>query len=221
MLPNIDLSRSDQLAVTDLWRIRLQNHTHDTYRGRLLSKFPEDLRVYQHIIENSAPDVIIELGSHDGGSALWFADQLQTFFGNGEVISLDINMVMPMDRDDITFIHGDLTDPAVVEQVTELVRDRSCMVVEDSAHTYDVTRRALELYSPFVYGSQWMVVEDGVVDEERLRLPYWPSGVQSAIRDFCANEQGKRFTQHSLTPYGLTCHHSGWLQSLDQRVVYG
>lgn len=210
--PNLDLSLSDSMTVTDLWRDRLRTHTRDTYRGRLLSKFPEDLRVYEHIIENSAPDVIVELGSHDGGSALWFADRLQTFFGNGEVISVDVNIPNPMDRKDITFVRGDLTDPAIVAEVTELVGDRYAMVIEDSAHTYPVTMAALQLYSPLVHGGMWFVVEDGVVDEERLRLPGWPRGVQQAISDFRATTQGQRFLQHWLTPYGLTCHHGGWLR---------
>lgn len=201
------------MTVTDLWRTRLQNHTSDTYRGRLLSKFPEDLRTYQHLIENSQPEVVVELGTHDGGSALWFADQLQTFCGGGEVISVDINEARPVDRPDITLIHGDLTSQEMADKVATMVDGRRCMVVEDSAHTYDVTLAALELYSGLVQQGQWFIVEDGVVDEERLRLPYWPQGVQRAVTDFCATRLGQRFTRHWLAPYGLTCHHGGWLQA--------
>lgn len=215
MIPdNMLMSQSDDFTVTALWNMRLQMHTRDTYRGRLLCKFPEDLRTYQHVIEDSAPEVIVELGSQDGGSAQWFADQLQTFFGKGEVISVDTAPVRPLDRPDITFIQGDLTSPEVIDKVFAQVGDRSCMVVEDSAHTYPVTLAALELYSDLVQGSTWFVVEDGVVDEDHLRLSGWPRGVQQAVTEFCASERGQRFNRLSLTPYGLTCHHDGWLRPI-------
>ena len=41
-------------------------------------KFPEDLRVYEHLLWQTAPSTVIEVGVKDGGSALWFRDRLRT-----------------------------------------------------------------------------------------------------------------------------------------------
>lgn len=197
----------------DLWRQRLVQHTSDgTYRGRSLVKFPEDLRIYQTIIESAQPQAIVEIGTWHGGSALWFADQLRALCGGGLVITVDINPVPPVDDPDVVMVRGDATHPAVIGKVGRLIGDRSCMVVEDSAHNFDVTRAVLENYSPFVTAGQWFVVEDGVVDVPELRLNGWPRGVVPAIEEFLASPEGQSFTRHWRNEYVLTCHPGGWLQ---------
>ena len=197
----------------DLWRQRLQHHTQDTpYRGRALTKFPEDLRIYQTLIEQSQPEVIIEIGTFQGGSALWFADQLRALTPGGLVITIDINDTPPLDDPDIIAIVGDATNPDTYDLVAELVGGRRCMVIEDSAHTYPVTTAVLRLYPELVTPGQWLVVEDGVIDIDELRLPHWPRGVTPAIEEFLKTPTGQKFTRHFIDRYVLTCHPGGWLQ---------
>ena len=43
------------------WLARLRQHTSDTYAGVALSKFPEDLRVYEHLLWASRADAVIEV----------------------------------------------------------------------------------------------------------------------------------------------------------------
>ena len=42
--------------LRDYWAARAHQHTHDRYLGIKLSKFPEDLRVYEHLLWVAAPD---------------------------------------------------------------------------------------------------------------------------------------------------------------------
>ena len=201
-------------TVHDFWQRRLDRHTHDTYRGRTLAKMPEDLRTYQHIIESSKPEVIVELGSFEGGSAVWFADQLDIFVPNQSyprVISVDTREIDYRSDPRIEGIRGDLTNPAIAQMVREMVLGRRVMISEDSAHKYGSTIGALTMYSDLVSPGCWFVVEDGVVDDERIRLPRYPHGVQPAIVDFLATSQGKRFTRNWLAPYGTTTNIGGWL----------
>ena len=85
------------------WRSRLKQHTNDSYLGIGLFKFPEDLRTYEHIIWNSRPNVIIEIGTLQGGSALWFRDRLAVLakYGfiskNFKVISIDKDILVNLD----------------------------------------------------------------------------------------------------------------------------
>ena len=63
-------------TVLDYWLKRVEQHTQDSYAGIPLSKFPEDLRVYEHLLWESKPNAVIELGAQLGGSALWFTGSI-------------------------------------------------------------------------------------------------------------------------------------------------
>jgi len=198
-------------SFRDYWTDRLRQHLDDRYKGRQLAKMPEDLRTYQHVIEASKPDVIIELGSGSGGSAVWFADQLQVLCGGGSVITVDISEPqLPLGDPRVTFVQGDLA--VASERVHAIVPlDKRVMLVDDSAHTYQSTMNALTLYADLVTPGCWFVVEDGVVDES---ISVWNgAGVQPAIRDFLNTENGSRFEQQDLALYGLTTDFGGWLEA--------
>jgi cephalosporin hydroxylase len=215
-LANIPAGTDRQMA--DYWTDRLHQHHHDTYKGRALVKLPEDMRTYQHVIEDSRPEVIVELGTYDGGSALWFADQLDVLCGvktaRPTVITVDRAIrgrSIQVDDPNIAFIHGDLGDTDVASRVSALVDGRRAMVVEDAEHTDRCTTAALELYSGLVSPGCYFVVEDAIVDDPDLALAGWGGGgVAHAISRFI--EHHEEFTQEYLEPYGLTMHFGGWLK---------
>ena len=108
-------------ALRDYWRRRAEQHAHDSYAGVPLAKFPEDLRVYEHLLWLDAPDTVVELGTLWGGSALWFRDRLAAMHRYGRiarepiVISVDIAQVGPRraldgcgNSDGIELVEGDL-----------------------------------------------------------------------------------------------------------------
>ena len=49
------------------------------YKGVPCYKFPFDYVLYQMIIHDVRPDLIIEIGTLHGGSALYYADLMETF----------------------------------------------------------------------------------------------------------------------------------------------
>ena len=53
-------------------------------------KNPLDTWVYQEIIYRNKPDLIIECGTNQGGSAYYFAHLLD-LIGHGRLVSIDIN----------------------------------------------------------------------------------------------------------------------------------
>lgn len=59
-----------------------------SYKGLIRLKPAIDLVLYSNLIWELQPRNILEFGSLQGGSALWFADQLQVLCGKGEVHSL-------------------------------------------------------------------------------------------------------------------------------------
>ena len=64
-------------------------HHKVTYRGLTTIRSPFDYLIYQMILFEIEPDLIIEIGTHIGGNALYLADLLN-IIGNGCVHSIDI-----------------------------------------------------------------------------------------------------------------------------------
>ena len=79
MSPHLDLKK----VFTGLGRT--------LYRGVSIQKFPFDYIMYQMIIHDVRPDLIIEIGTMHGGSALYFADLLEIMnIEGGEVHTIDL-----------------------------------------------------------------------------------------------------------------------------------
>ena len=212
------------------WIDRVTQHFSDTYAGVRISKFPEDLRTYEHLLWQSCADVVIELGVQFGGSTLWLRDRLDAMARYGRisgptrVIGVDLEIAPAREAlgrlhgpamDGITLLEGDVTDPQLAARVQALVPPGArCLVIEDSGHIYDTTRAALELYSHLVPVGGYFVVEDGCVDVDEMRLSGdWPRGVLPALTQWLGTAQGSAFAvRRDLECYGLSCHPHGFLQ---------
>jgi 4-amino-4-deoxy-L-arabinose transferase-like glycosyltransferase len=124
----------------------------------------------------------------------------------------------------ITIVEGDVRDPATAHAIERLVpRDARCMVVEDSAHTFETTRAALTYYAPFVDVGGFFVVEDGCVDIEAMRVSDdWPRGVLPALHSWLEGPGGAGFrVRRDLEVYGISCHPEGFLQRVAWRSIDG
>jgi cephalosporin hydroxylase len=216
-------------SVRDLWLERVALHFHDAYAGIPMTKFPEDLRLYEHLLWESTPNVVIEVGVHHGASALWFRDRLATLERYGRsaqtrVIGIDVDIAAAkrnLDHADpswaqrIHLLEGDICDDRTVARALALVPDDAqCLVIEDSAHEYDTTSASLRGLAQVVAPGGFFVVEDGCVDIEAMRLaPDWPRGVQRAMSEWLGSSAGRDFVQRrDLEIYGITCHPGGFLQ---------
>lgn len=219
------------MDMRSYWLARAAQHTDDSYAGVRISKFPEDLRVYEHLLWASGADTVVEIGAHFGGSALWFRDRLRTLehYGRirrGRVISIDIDTTAthrelaaadPNYAEAITLIQSDVLDATLPDEVAKLVpADAHCLVVEDSAHIYDTTWAALTGFARFVGVGGYFVVEDGCVDIEEMRLDEaWPRGVLPALERWLTTPDGAAFAvRRDLERYGLSCHPRGFLQRI-------
>ncbi|MFF7245009.1 CmcI family methyltransferase [Embleya sp. NPDC008237] len=221
-----------EATLLEYRRARGRQHVRDWYAGLRIKKFPEDLRVFEHVMWSSRAQVVVELGTHLGGSALWFRDRLRTQAGYGRVpeairvISVDLDQdraagllraADPAFEREITLVAGDVTDPRLVDRVADLIPPGArCLVVEDTLHEYATTTAALRNFAHLVPEGGFFVVEDGIVDDPDLCPPGMPGGVLPAIADWLATEQGGAFTtRRDLELYGVTSHPHGWLQRIE------
>jgi cephalosporin hydroxylase len=63
---------------------------YSSYKGLINLKTAIDLVLYTNLIWELKPRTILEFGSLQGGSAVWFADQLDALCGHGEVHSFEL-----------------------------------------------------------------------------------------------------------------------------------
>lgn len=143
------------------------------YKGIPTCKNPMDLWVYQEIIHEVQPDVIIEIGVWKGGSTQWLADN-----SNAYVIGIDLmehlkeweGLTISTDKK-MTYFKGDATE--IFDSIKEHIEFRQkvgvlcnkVMVIEDSSHAYDNTLKCLQLYSPLVSVGSYYIVEDTIAPE--------------------------------------------------------
>ncbi|HIC34473.1 MAG TPA: cephalosporin hydroxylase, partial [Gammaproteobacteria bacterium] len=89
---------------------------------------PFDAWIYQEILYEVQPEVIIEIGSNEGGSTLFFAHMLD-LLKKGSVISIDIDRSrFQAKHDRIELITGDCSDPAIVAAVHDRCRGEKVLV---------------------------------------------------------------------------------------------
>jgi len=135
-----------------------------TWMGVPTRKFVTDLWIYQEILYERRPEIIIELGSLFGGTTLYLAHicELMNF---GQVVSIDVSrQVYQVSHPRIIEVNGSTTSPDVLQTVRGLCQDKKVMVIHDGAHGYEQVSKDLENWAPLVSSGQYLIVEDGVVD---------------------------------------------------------
>jgi cephalosporin hydroxylase len=170
------------------------------YRGHHILKIPMDLWSYSELIAGDKPEVIVETGSYEGGSALYFADQQLLAGLPRDVISIDIarpDVAYP----GVRFIEGSSTDPEIVELVHKAVGGRRCLVVLDSDHSTPHVAAELDAYHDLVEPGQHLVVEDTNTQGPAMALGQW----LAYHADFVSDIFFERWAY-------LTFHPGGWLR---------
>jgi cephalosporin hydroxylase len=135
-----------------------------SYFGVKTWKSPLDFWIYQEILWQMRPDLIVEIGNASGGSTLALA-HLCDLLGKGRVIGLDLSherVPEPVKRHPrITFLDGDACDnfPRVAAEIAATDR---ILIIEDSSHTYENTLKVLRTYSPLTRPGDYFIVEDSI-----------------------------------------------------------
>jgi cephalosporin hydroxylase len=153
--------------------------------GAAALKCPLDLWVYQEIIHETRPDVIVECGTAQGGSALFLAS-ICDLLGKGQVMTVDIEESPGRPRHPrITYAHGSTTSPKVVAEVRRRVAGKErVMVILDSDHSKAHVLEELRTYSDLVTPGCYLIVEDTNLGH-LVRSDFGP-GPLEAVGEFLA-----------------------------------
>jgi len=158
--------------------------------------------MYHQVIWQHKPEVIVEIGTRFGASALFFQDQLD-MIGGGKVITIDIKPQVVEHDPRITYIIGDSTDDEIVKQVKELTAGKRTMLVIDGNHQRIHVKWELTKYKDIITPGQYMVVEDCYVD----RGLYGPGEARDWF--LSSTKAFKKVDLHNEFLYGIT--NGAWL----------
>jgi len=134
------------------------------WMGHRAQKNPMDAWIYQEIIYEVKPEVIVEIGSCEGGSTLYLAHLLD-IVGQGKVISVDIDRSkFSVKHDRIIEITGDCSSDEVIKKVAGLCAGKRTLIIHDGDHSESAVYRDLGLYADLVSLGSYLIVEDGIMD---------------------------------------------------------
>jgi cephalosporin hydroxylase len=193
----------DVLYESDAW-------TQARWLGAQALKNPLDLWVYQEIVFETKPQLIVETGTYRGGSALYLAS-LCDLVGRGEIVSIDIEPVREdyPEHERITYLGGrSSTDRAVVEEIRERAAGRPVLVILDSDHSQAHVEAELTAYAPLIPVGCYAIVEDSNIGQIRKDLL---PGPLEAIEAFLARTDEFEIDR-SREKFLITFNPSGYLK---------
>lgn len=161
------MSKTREQIVNDFFQLYLDKSLgQDAYWcGVHTEKCPLDAWIFQEIIWQNKPDLIIECGTARGGSALFMA-MIFDRIGNGRIITIDESNSYHFRNEQpkhsrIKYIIGSSVDDGIVKQVQEEIKlDDKVMVILDSAHFKSHVYQELIKYHNMVSIGQMLIVED-------------------------------------------------------------
>lgn len=192
MAPRIRIPRLHRTSATiDRFHELYYRTGHATWMntrwlGVRVFKCPLDLWIYQELLFDLRPDVVVETGTFSGGSALFIAGCMD-HIGQGRVLTVDIQAQpdLPV-HPRVTYVSGSSTAPDVVDRIAAETSEAGVvMVILDSDHSRDHVLAELQAYAPLVTKGSYLVVEDTNVNGHPVRRDFGP-GPMEAVDAFLA-----------------------------------
>ena len=195
------------------WWQQTMNET--SWMGSRIMKTPLDLWIYQEIIYETKPDVLIETGTLGAGSANYYAGLFE-LVDNGRVYTVDIEDLPKRLHPRVKFRLDSSTSDATINWLQgEIGPGEVVMVSLDSLHTKEHVLDELDLYAPFVTLGSYLVVEDTHLTGHPIHVPFSPGpgreGPWEAVADWLPKHPEFEADQ-SRERFGLTYNPNGWLK---------
>lgn len=190
--------------------LRPQTWSDTRWLGVRVAKCPLDLWIYQEILHELRPSLVVETGTFEGGSAFFYASCMD-LIGHGRVITIDIEL--RPDRPEhkrITYLTGSSVDASILEAARGAAGGGPVMVVLDSDHSYGHVLAELHAYAPLVSEGSYLVVEDTNLNGHPVLRRFGP-GPYEAVEEFLRGNTSF-VRDREREKFLLTFNPGGWLR---------
>ena len=178
--PSKVVQNQDRFETGLKWINKAHHHIH--YREVSMIKCPFDIVNYQMIISEVKPDLILEVGTNEGGSALFFSDLLRNL-GKGEVHSLDLKQKVTdrnvLEANNITLFEGGWQNYSL----DHCMGYERILIVDDGSHVYDEVKAAFEKFHHLIPLGSYYIIEDGIIDELDIPKTKFKGGPKKAAKE--------------------------------------
>ncbi|MHC4545476.1 MAG: CmcI family methyltransferase [Planctomycetota bacterium] len=177
--------------------------------GTKCEKCPLDLWIYQEIINDLKPDLVIESGTCEGGSALFLAT-ICDLVNRGKIITIDIQKRETPKHERIKYIIGSSVAEQTVKEIRGVIKDNmKVLVILDSDHSMKHVLKELRIYSQFVSVGSYLIVEDTNMNGHPI-LPGSGPGPMEAVDEFLRENDSFKIDK-SKEKFYLTFNPNGYL----------
>lgn len=179
--------------------------------GTATQKCPLDAWVFQEILFEAKPDVLVETGTYKGGSSFYYASVMD-LLQRGRVLTVDIEDYPGKPRHPrVQFFLGSSTSPGTLDRLRAAIEPgEKVMVTLDSDHHAGHVAEELRLYHDLVTPGSYLVVEDTHFNGRPI-LPGFGPGPYEAVEAFLrAHPNFQR--DRSREKFGMTFNPGGWLK---------
>lgn len=225
-----ELIKSISKASYEMTRVKYSYNFN--WLGRPIFQNPPDMVVYQEIMWNYKPDLIIETGIARGGSLIYFASMMVLLetcgvIENGEVLGIDIDirehnkkaiLGHPLSKK-ITMFEGSSISEEMVTKVKEFAKNKKkIMIILDSNHTHEHVLEELRAYAELVnIGGYCIVCDTGIENSEGLTEDRpWGKGnsPMSALFEYLRENNNFEIDKLYETKSQITCAPNGFLKRI-------
>ena len=188
-----------------------------SYRGIPMIKNPFDNALYPLLIWNYKPRTIIEIGTKNGGSAIWMGDMLDNYGIEGHIYSIDIVKVTDIVHPRVTFLEGNarVTEETLSREFMQSL-PHPLLIIEDADHTYETSSAVLKFFHDDLLPEEYIIIEDGIItDLSGGDNPNFLSGPHQAIKEFITLHPGEYDidpTYNDFFGYNVTWCTNGFLK---------
>ena len=208
----------DFIAISQEWLNQSMKNKF-TYQfnwlGIPIIQMPSDLIVFQEIVYNTKPDLIIETGVARGGSVNFWASMQDICGLNGRVIGIDIdirnhtkNAIQHSKYSDrIILVESNSIDSNIKNKIDDIAKmHQNIMVILDSNHTHEHVYQELLIYARYVSVGCYLIVLDTMTEfvDKPVDRPWGPgdnpyTAVNEFMRDNGSFVKDLKYENISLT----------------------
>lgn len=201
---------------TRIWATSQETWFQNTFMGVQTLQNPFDVWVTLEILWAVKPDVVLETGTFQGGSALLWAMFLEQVDPDARVVTIDIKSVAQAARrhklaiEKVDFLVGSSTAPEIVEDVKRRTEGKRVLAILDSLHHGDHVYDELVAYADLIPVGSYIIVQDGAVCGHPVDVPPCPGPYEAVERFLAVDDRFVAVRQHER--HMVTANPMGFLK---------
>jgi cephalosporin hydroxylase len=189
MAPFLYESTGSEAEEYHKWYYNTNVWKQTTWMGIGTWKSVSDMWNYQEILVDLKPSLVVEFGTNQGGSAVFFASVMRQIGEPFKVFSVDVTHE-PLDPKarldpDVMFVQSRSNVPAIADQIRSLREEYPGPVfaILDSDHSMNHVLDEMKLLRPVLKKGDYLLVEDSMLNGHP-NLPGWGPGPYEAIEAY-------------------------------------